>query len=177
MIAGCSNQAGNEASYQSQMDMIQKSNDLMNQLDWNGYAAMLDPVSLDNFRNTLMPGIQTLAIATQADTVNLFGKVFKVEELQNAEPDSFFVIIMNLATELAPELKATFETMKNENVGAVADGDSLVLVVARTDMVISGRPVNELNVSSCRLVGGEWKVVLSPKVEGIAMMMRSGLPQ
>lgn len=159
------------------MDMVQKSNDLMNQLDWGGYASLIDPISLEKFRNTLLPGIQALAMATQADTVNLFGKVFKVEELQNAQSDSFFVKIMTLASELAPELKSTFETMKNENIGAIAESDSLIHIVARTQMFVGGRQIDELNVASCRLVGGDWKVVLSPKVEGIAIMMRQGLPQ
>lgn len=158
------------------MDLVQKSNDLINKLDWAGYAQLADSASLEKFHEILIPGIQTLAMATQADSVNLFGKYYKVEMLQNVTNDSFFVTIMNLVTELSPEIKSAFETIKVNNVGAVADGDSLVLVITRAEILVQGQSIFKLNIASCRNTDSGWKVELSPMIDEVAMSMRQGLP-
>ena len=175
---GCEN-AGNSgsASFDSQIATIQAGNDALNNLDWNAYAAMVHPESLERFRGTIIPGIQKLVLQSPSDSVNLFGKNFSADQIQNEAPDAFFVDIMNMATEVSPDLKSTFETIANDNLGAISESDSLIHVVARTKISVGGQEYDELNVYSLKKFEGEWKMVMSPKIEGIAFMIKNGLPQ
>jgi hypothetical protein len=133
--------------------------------------------SLEKFHAIIMPGIEKLILTSQSDSINVFGKMFDSETIQNTVPAEFFVEILNMTTELSEDMKNTFEGMKNTNVGAVTEGDSLIHVITRTDMNIGGQVIKELNVNTLKRDEGDWKLLLSNKFEGVAMMIRRGLPQ
>ena len=169
------NNAGND--FEMQMALVEVSNQAINNLNWNEYAELLDPAGLEIFQAIVMPGIEKLILTSQSDSLNLFGKNFHSETIQNETPAEFFVDIMNMAADVSPELKSTFSEMTNVNIGAVAEGDSLIHVINRTKLNIGGRDIEEMNVVTLKKYEGEWRIVLSPKIEGIALMIRRGLPQ
>ena len=63
------------------------------------------------------------------------------------------------------------------HIGAIAEGDSLVHVLVRTNLTVGGQSIEEMNVNTVQKIDGDWKILMSPKIEGIAMMIRRGLPQ
>lgn len=178
-VIGCgqSNGGGASDSYQAQMDMIKAGNDALNKLDWEAYAGMIDPASLENFRGLILPGVQKLILQNSSDSVNLFGQNFSSDVIQNEPADSFFVDIMNMAVNVSPDLKNTFSTMTNDNLGAIGENDTLVHVVTRAAIKVGEQNFDELDVYTLKKVGDDWKMVMSPKIEGIAFMIRNGLPQ
>ena len=149
----------------------------LQQLDWAGYAAQIDQDGVNRFRAMLMPGIEKMVLASQTDSVNLFGKNFNSQEIQSLDGNQFFVEIMTMVSEVSPEIKTTFSNMTNETLGAIAEGDSLVHMVVRTKMMIGPRPVDEMNIQSIIKSDGEWKLVMSSKMEGIALMLANAFPR
>ena len=76
---------------------------------------------------------------------------------------------------ISPELKRSFSNMGNTNIGAVAESDTLAHVVVHTTMKLGMEFVDEMNVVSLRKHEGIWKLRLSSKLEGIALMLRQSL--
>jgi hypothetical protein len=174
---GCSEQVASDNQFEMQMTLIEVGNQDINNLDWDGYAAILDQDGLERFKNSIMPGIEKLILASPSDSINLFGMNFNSEEIQSKNATEFFTTIMNMASEISIDLKNTFTGMKNDNIGAISEGDSLVHVLVRTELSVGGQTINEMNVNTVQKLDGEWKILMSPKIEGIAMMIRRGLPQ
>ena len=177
VVLNCSDKNSGSNNFEMQIAMVDLSNQAFNNLSWAEYAELLAPQELEYFRAMVMPGIEKMILTSQTDSINLFGTNFHSETIQNESPADFFADIMNMTTNVSPELKATFSGMKNLSIGAVAEGDSLVHVVNRTNLNIGGQSITEMNVVTLKKIEGEWRLLLSPKVEGIAQMIRRGLPQ
>lgn len=151
------------------------ANQAMTELRWNDYANMLDPQELAAFKQGLMPAIEQLVNPDSPDSLNLFGTNFNPDSLRYSTDQAFFTEIMKLVFTLSPQLGMTFGGMTNSLIGPLADGDSLVYVVFRTNMTLGMRQVEEMNVSTLSKVDGDWKLRMSPKIEGILMMVQQGL--
>ena len=174
---GCSNQGGKSQDYSAQVAVSDAGFASLQKLDWAGYAAQVEPNDVAKFRATLMPGIEKMVLASKTDSINLFGKNFNSQEIQDLDPDSFFVEIMNMVSEVSPEIKTTFSNMTNKTIGAVAESDSLVHVVIKTSMMIGPRAIDEMNIQSVVNTDGSWKLRMSPKIDGIAMMLAQAFPR
>ncbi len=179
-LAGCSKSGKQEASsagFEKSIQVAKEADSAMTALDWTKYASLVYPPDLQNFHDMLMPGIEAHPSPTNADSVDLFGNSYSIDTLRNESPDRFFVEIMNLVLKLSPQLGQTFSSMTNDHIGGVADGDSLVHVVSRTEFHVGAQDVKEMNVITTREYEGKWTVMLSPKLQGVAMMVQQGLQQ
>ena len=174
LVIGCSSQTGTE-SYESQITLADNGQAMLAQSNWSGYAGMVHPQGLERFRAQVMPGIERMIMASDGDSVNLFGKNYNSQELQSTNPAEFFNVIMNMVTEVSPDIKTTFANMTNESLGGVHDSDTMIHIVQKTHMDIGGRMVDEMNVQSVIKVDGEWKLVMSNKIDGIAMMLAQAM--
>ncbi len=174
---GCSDQVGTSQDFSAQIAVSDAGFASLQQLDWSGYASQVEPLGVEGFRAVLMPGIEKMVLASKSDSVNLFGKNFNSQEIQSLTPSEFFVQMMTMVSEVSPEIKSTFSNMTNESIGAVAEGDSLVHMVIKTKMMIGPRPVDEMNIQSVVKIDGNWKLKMSPKLEGIAMMLSQAFPR
>lgn len=177
LVVGCSNQGGTSQDFSAQIAASDAGFASLQKLDWAGYAAQVEPEGVAKFRATLMPGIEKMVLASKTDSINLFGKNFNSQEIQDLDPNGFFVEIMNMVSEVSPEIKTTFSNMVNATMGAVPDGDSLVYVVVKTSMKIGPRSVDEMNIQSVVNSDGGWKLRMSPKMDGIAMMLAQAFPK
>lgn len=177
IAVGCSQQGGNSQDFSKQIALSDAGFKALTQLDWQGYASQVEPEGIARFNAMLKPGIEKMIMASQTDSVNLFGKNFNSQELQSLDDAGFFSAIMNMVAEVSPELKSTFSNMTNEALGAVADGDSLVHIVVRSNMMIGTRPVEEMTIQSVVKDGDEWKLKISQKIDGIAMMLSQSMPR
>ena len=181
LVAGCSKSGDqtttNNAALAKPMAVAEQSDSAITALNWAGYAALVYPPDLQRFHDMLMPGIEAHPSPTNADSVNLFGTNFAIDSLRKETPEQFFVTMMDMVVKLSPQLGMTFSSMTNDHIGGVFDGDSLVHVVSRTKMNVGTQNVDEMNVVTTREYEGNWKVILSPKLEGVGMMLQQGLAQ
>ncbi|NOY88175.1 MAG: hypothetical protein GXO93_02140 [FCB group bacterium] len=175
----CSQKTNNSSSTQKSLEkpsaIADEGSKAMENLEWDKYASLLHPGELQRFKDILMPGIQKIIARDTSDMINVLGKSFSAKEIQSEPPHQFFVDMMSLVFGISPELGNTFKGMVNKDVGAIADGDSLVYVVMKTKMKIGPRDVKEMNVITLSKYNNEWKLNLSSKIEGIAMMVQQSL--
>lgn len=174
---GCNDQAGTSQDFSAQIAVSDAGFASLQQLDWAGYASQVEPDGVARFRAMLMPGIEKMVMASKTDSINLFGKNFNSQEIQSIDPNGFFVEIMNMVSGVSPEIKTTFSNMVNEAVGAVAEGDSLVHIVVKTKMMVGVQAVDEMNIQSVIKKDGDWKLKMSPKMDGIALMLSQAFPR
>ncbi len=174
---GCMEEGGTTQDFSSQIAISDAGFASLAKLDWAGYVAQVDPIGVERFRAMLMPGIERLVVASKTDSVNLFGKNYNSQEIQTMTSEQFFVQIMNMVSEVSPEIKTTFSNMTNEAMGAIAESDSLVHIVVKTKMMVGTRPVDEMNIQTVIKSDGDWKLVMSPKMDGIALMLANAFPR
>lgn len=177
LAVGCTQQQ--TGSLDEQIAIARAGNEAVVQLNWDEYAKLLHTEALDSFKTTLMQPIEILARADNAaDSINLFGSNVQLENLRNSTSEEFFTSLMTNLFTIVPDLSTTFSGMDNRIVGAVAEGDSLVHVVMQTKMALGNRTVDEMNVVTLKQdQGGEWKLELSNKIEGIIMLIQQNLLQ
>ncbi len=145
---GCGQQQGTSQDFSSQIAVSDAGFASLTQLDWAAYASQVEVDGVGRFGAMLKPGIEKLILASTTDSVNLFGKNFNSLELQSLDPNGFFVLIMNMVSDVSPEIKTTFSNMTNVSMGAVAEGDSLIHIVVKTSMMIGTRSVDEMNIQT-----------------------------
>jgi hypothetical protein len=172
---GCSGQSTTEELYAEQIEIADSSFGKMTQLDWEGYSQYVHPDALERFRGTILPPIEKLVLVSPGDSISFFGQQINSQEIQSMPADSFFTKIMNVITEISPDIKSTFESMQQITLGALAESDTLVHVVVRTKLTLGGQDIEELNVQSVKLNGDSWKIDLSSKIGGVAMMISQGI--
>ena len=174
---GCGQQQGASQDFTSEIAISDAGFTSLQQLDWAGYASQVEADGVARFGAMLKPGIEKLILASTSDSVNLFGKNFNSLELQSLDPNGFFVLIMNMVSDVSPEIKTTFSNMTNEAMGAIPESDSIVHIVIKTKMMIGTRSVDEMNIQSVIKIDGGWKLVMSPKMDGIALMLANAFPR
>jgi len=145
------------------------------ELDWSAYAKLVHPDDMTAFKAMLMPEIEKLMAAQQADTIVIFDETFKLEQLKAFTGEEFFVEIIGTIFQLSTELATSFQNMKNDHIGAVVENDTLVHVVVHTRMMVGLQLVDEMNVTSVERYNDRWWLRISPKIRGIGMMLQQSL--
>ena len=155
--------------------LAQQGDKTLQELNWEAYAALVHPDDLDGFKAMLLPDIEKLAVMRSADSVTLFDRTFSLEDLRSGTSEQFFVDMMKTVFQISVELGQSFSGMKNNHIGAVAENDSLIHIVVNTSMNIGLKNVKEMNVSTVRRFEDGWKLRMSPKLEGIGMMLQQSM--
>ena len=155
--------------------LAQQGDKTLQELNWEAYAALVHPDDLDGFKAMLLPDIEKLAVMRNADSVTLFDRTFSLEDLRSGTSEQFFVDMMKTVFQISVELGQSFSGMKNNHIGAVAENDSLIHIVVNTSMNIGLKNVKEMNVSTVRRFEDGWKLRMSPKLEGIGMMLQQSM--
>ena len=172
-VAACSSEA--DKSLESAGQVAQAGHDALKNQDWQAYAELLHPDEADRFKQLILPELIRFATRDSSDTVTLFDRTMNVDTLRAMPPDTFFIDMLSNIFRISPELKRSFGNMRNLNVGAVAESDTIAHVVVHTTMKLGMEFVDEMNVTSLRKYEGVWRLRLSGKLEGIALMLRQSL--
>ncbi|MCK4572983.1 MAG: hypothetical protein KAU36_01370 [candidate division Zixibacteria bacterium] len=179
LAVGCGSQGG--ANLDSQIAVAEASEQAVRDLDWAAYAKLLHPDELASTRQMLMPGIDAVSpptdSLTETDTIGFFGAQFNALQMRTAEDEEFFAVLMDGLFASTPDLQVSFRGMTSHAVGAVAEGDTLVHVVMRSQMRIQMRDVDEVMITTLRKYGDEWRVEFSTQVEGIIFTLHQGVMQ
>lgn len=175
LFNNCTQNSDNNIQLEEPTSIALEANKAMEQLQWGNYANLLHPESLEYFKEMLMAGIKVEAEKVKADSLTLFGKNYAIGTFRETPNQQFFTDMMNRIFEISPELSATFKSMKNNYIGSVPDGDSLVHVLVRTSMKIGAKEIDEMNVLSLAKDQEQWKLKISTKIEGIGMIIKQNL--
>ena len=174
LAIGCGGQQDTKA-LDDAIALAQQGDKTLQELNWEAYAALIHPDDLDGFKAMLLPDIEKLAAMRNADSVTLFDRTFSLEDLRSGTSEQFFVDMMKTVFQISVELGQSFSGMKNNYVGAVAEDDSLIHIVVNTSMTIGLKNVKEMNVTTVRRFEDGWKLRMSPKLEGIGMMLQQSM--
>ncbi len=174
LMLACAGQQDNKL-LDDAIALAEQGSQALNDMDMEAYASVIHPDDLENFRAMLMSDIERLAQLRQTDSITLFDKSFSIEDLRSEPAEKFFVDLMVSIFEISPELKTSFTEMTNDHIGAVVQSDSLIHVVVNTKMQVGTKHVNEMNVSTVRRYEDGWKLSMSNKIEGIALMLQQSL--
>lgn len=155
--------------------LAQQGSAAVTQLDWVAYSKLIHPDDLADFKAMLMPEIEKLMAAQNSDSILIFDQSFKLSELQAFTGEEFFIEIIGTIFQLSAELAASFQNMKDNRIGAVAENDTLIHVVVHTAMRVGLKHVDEMNVTTVQRYDNGWRLRLSPKIKGIGLMLQQSL--
>ena len=174
IIGACSQQQAGP-SYDDALAVAEDANKAIEGLNWKVYAERVHPDELERFRQMVLPDLERLETEEKPDSVTLFDRTFSLETWRTGPADKFFTDILWTIFNISPELKRSFSKMENNCIGAVAENDTTVHVVVHTEMRIGMQYVEEMNVTTLRKFENEWRVLLSTKIEGVAMMLKQSV--
>lgn len=137
--------------------------------DWAGYADLVHPDSLQEFKAMWLPILQRAAKdapAEQTELLSLFEKGSDLKVLIAMKPKEFFVSSMKGLTSKSAKVNVRRPTGDSKIVGAVREGSDLTHFVVRSRIGNSGR--TKVEVVTVRRSGMEWKMLLPDAIQGMA---------
>ena len=176
LLSSCGSQ---NADISKQKKVAEAAFEAMRNADWASYSSYLTHDALQNFQAQVINGMGAIVPRDSAgnpvDSFSIMGKVYNTQALFMLPPDSFMIEILGRLFETTPQLKQTFSTLQNDIVGGIREGDTFTHLVIRNEYSYQGQQVEEMSVSTLRLVDGQWKMTLSHQIRGIADMMVQGM--
>ncbi len=173
IFSGCCSQS--EKKFDEATALVDKGNQALEELNFKVYAELLDPNDLARFKTMILGEIEAMAARSKADSIKLFDRNYNLDDMRQSDPREFFSNLMETIFSISPELGRSFSGMKTRRVGTVEEADSLIHIVVATHMEVGQRYVDEMNVATVRKINDEWKLAISPKVEGIGLMLQQSL--
>ena len=181
MLAGLVSCGGQNANIDAPKAVAVASFDAMRASDWATYATTLHTEALQGFQAQIINGLGQIiprdSLGNPSDSVMILGQMFDTQQLFVEQPDSFMVKILGTLFTSAPDLKQAFSTIQNEILGGIYEGDNIAHLVIRNQYMFQNEPVEEMSVATLRLADGQWKMMLSHQVRGVADMLIQGLIQ
>src|SRR5262245_62271016 len=132
--------------------------------DWKGYAELVHPESLEDYKKMWMPALTAAAKAPpdkQTDLLPLFDKAADLKSVMALKPKEFFVSSMKgMASQLRREGLTGILNTDAKIIGTVHENDDQAYVVVRTRRKFDGAEMTEIEVSAAKRRGTEWNVGL-----------------
>lgn len=153
--------------------------------DWEGAAETFDPKALASFRGMMQPVLETVmkpgaskdgAKTDEAGDLSalfiamIFSPATSLEEVKALSDEQFLGRIMKNMTGMG-EVKLESQ----ELLGAVAEGDATVHLVARTKASAGGIAVTEMEVITLNRTAAGWRLTMSGEMSGLAEALNSTL--
>ncbi len=130
----------------------------------------MHPEALEKFRGMVLPLVESVG-AESASLLPLFKGVADVAALKKLSPAEFFASFLGGLTAANPAVLAALSSGSMAALGSVAEGEMLH-VVCRTSLGFEGIKINKMNVVSLKRAAGNWRVLLSGEIEGMAEALR-----
>jgi hypothetical protein len=139
--------------------------------DFQKSAELMHPEALEKFRSLLIPLAEASAGEEGEDNLlSLFKGVSDVAALKKLSPAAFFTAFFNGLTEMSPGLKDALASGNMTVIGSVPEGDTLH-VVCRTSVKVEELSIAKMEVMSLKRHEGNWRVLLSGEMEGLAQAL------
>jgi len=146
--------------------------------DWKGYADLVHPQSLQDYKSMWLPVLQAAAKEgpdKHSDLLALFDKATDLKSVIALMPKEFFISSMKgMATQTTIPKQDTAQT-DEKILGTVREGDDLAHVVVRTRAKYLGTEINRVDVVTLKRSDSEWRIMLPEAVRVMAETFRSSL--
>ncbi len=174
---GCA-EAGEAASASSPEAVVRMYIAGLGSGDYEGVVGLMDPAALDRLRDMMLPLF--LEVPTKEDDpggLGLLAGVATPEEARKLTGPGFFKAFFAGISNLNPAFAEAMRSTSGEIIGSVREGDDTVHVVCRSHTTVEAMTITKMLVVSLRSVGGEWRVLLSGEIEGMADNIKRALAQ
>ncbi len=172
--SGSGNSSGGKAT-----EVATKAYDAFRQADWDTYASWMHPEALERFESILRPAfdvmIQVDSAGNAPEEFKFYDSTIKTEEFLSMQPQEFFAFSMGEITKAVPGLGDAMKGSMMEVIGEIAEGDTLVHVVVRTSAEAMGVGMTEVSVLTTRQSEGQYRLMLSGQIEGLATAIARGM--
>lgn len=136
-------------------------------------AELMHPEALEKFRGMLLPIVEeTAAGGAEESFLPLFRGVSDLAALKKLSPAEFFAAFFGGIVDNAPGIAEGLSSGSITPLGSVPEGDILHFV-CRTSVTMQGLSLTEMEVVSLKRSQGNWRVLISGKMEGIAQALRN----
>jgi hypothetical protein len=147
-------------------------------MDWKGYAELVHPESLEDYKKIWMPALTAAVKAApdkQAELLPFFDKAADLKSVIALKPKEFFVSSMKgMASQLhregVPGALNVADVIKI--IGTVHEGDNQAYVVVRTRRKFDGAEMTKVEVIALKRSGTEWKMMLPDSIRIMAETFR-----
>jgi hypothetical protein len=153
-------------------------------MDWKGYAELLHPDSLQDYKRMWVPVFQAAAKkgpAERAELLSLFENATDLKAVIALKPKEFFVSSMKgMAAAFGPLVPAPKKGPVHVDVkvlGTVREGRDLAHAVVRVRTKSEKTELTKVELITLKRSGPEWRLLLPDAVRGLAEhFRRSGTP-
>ena len=146
--------------------LAEESFDCFRECRFDDYAKLVRDEDKEMFKEFLVTMWEMSEQEGKEDQIATLLDVESREEVDKAEPERLFVAFMNATVGSKPEVREALKSAKFEAMGAVAETDDLVHVVARSLL-------GQAELVPCyRQDDGEWKIGLKGDLRNRAAMFR-----
>jgi hypothetical protein len=150
-------------------EVVAASMEAGKKMDWKGYAELVHPESLQDYKNMWLPILQAAAqkgLDEQAGLLSLFEKGADLKSLIAMKPKQFFVSSMNGIAAQHPQVKDGIAASDSKLIGTVHEGNDLAYAVVRSR--IMNTKVNKIEVITLKRSGAQWKPMLPEVIKVLA---------
>jgi hypothetical protein len=137
--------------------------------DWDAFAALIHPDSLQNFKALFVPVLQAAAKkggGGQADLLTLFEGAKDLKTVLAWEPKEFFVRFMKEYASAPLKVNCPSGTIRV--LGMVPEGSAQVHVVVRAIRTIEKTEISRVDVVTLKRSGRGWKMLLPSELRVVA---------
>jgi uncharacterized protein (TIGR03066 family) len=141
--------------------------------DWDAFAALIHPDSLQDFKALFVPVLQAAAKKggdEQADLLTLFDGAKDLKNVLAWEPKEFFVRFMK-GYASAP-LKVKWASATIRVLGMIPEGSDQVHMVVRATRTIEKAEISRVDVVTLKRSGREWKMLLPSELRVVAKTIK-----
>jgi hypothetical protein len=142
--------------------------------DFGAYAKLMHPEALAEFQRMFR---EIVAADKAGEFRSLLFGVSTVAEFDAMTPAIAFERMMTNLTATEPVVAELMRSYSGEVIGSVAEGGDLVHVVYRFSMGAKSLTHSKVSALTLRKYEGEWRLLLSGNIDGIAEALASGDPE
>ncbi len=136
--------------------------------DWPGYTAVMHPEALAALKEMFRP---IVAIEAGGEFRKMFFGVETTEQFEALTDAGAFEALMKSLSTNVPGFAEAMASAQFEPIGTLPEGAELVHLVYRTDAATQGLKISKTSVLTLRRYEGQWRMLLSGSIEGIAQRL------
>ena len=155
--------------------VVQSYMETMKAGDFQKSAELMHSEALEKFRTLLLPLVEAAEKAKAEESLlSLFKGVPDLAALKKLSAAGFFASFFGGLTEANPTIKDALASGSITVIGSVPEGETLH-VVCRTSAAAEGISVVKMEVMSLKRDAGNWRVLLSGEMEGLAQALSKSM--
>jgi hypothetical protein len=153
------------------LKIVADGNEAVQKGDWQKYADLMDPQSLEDYKKMWQPVLTAAAKKghdEQAELLTVFDKAVDLKSLLAMKPKEFFVSSMKGMSAQFKQNVGSSPFGNQKIIGVVHDGNDQAYVVVRATQKFNGAELTKMDVVGLKRNGAEWRLELPDVVRTMA---------